>query len=332
MQQQYPPSYISVINHKNKYHIFSYNNFAKRNYDDDYDDDTLSVYDISLLLKNGGIMALQYDERIIKSGIYLVDFDYKYFVKISLQRYVAVIGCMTCGQIIHRYNNPINVANLTVPFFLFCDVYRRFTDYYYYNNNNNNNDEICHPSFQLSKTCYDCISITNGGLFFEKRDNIVVGDDDDMTFWQRDIYSTANDVDVYIKLLDHHDHQYEHKKRESIVTTTTTAIIKKIATNGLSSLFHKCLSDHIIGIYVYNDKGRKKVSILYCISENDDKYHWGVLCIDCNKILSEYLTCVHLDIKNNFRLLSQYLKRFTDEHRAKKNFFGKKKIENEQQQ
>ena len=66
MQQQYPPSYISVINHKNKYHIFSYNNFAKRN----YDDDTLSVYDISLLLKNGGIFGKKSSKKYSLTPIF----------------------------------------------------------------------------------------------------------------------------------------------------------------------------------------------------------------------------------------------------------------------
>ena len=334
MQQQSPPSYVPIIDYNNKYQIFSYNNFthAQKINSNNIDDDTLNVYDVSSLLKTSGIMALQYDERILRSGVYIVDFDDNYFVQISMMMRgnAAVIGCIKCGQIIYRYN-PINVANLTIPFFLFCDIHRRFTDYHENEVKNNDMYEegFCHPLGLFWERCYDCVSISRSGLlllnfnddFYDEKE---INEKEEI-IWQRDIYSMQEDdvyINVYIKqfLLSRRHHHHHYKLRKGEIVITNAEIVKKeiakIVKIGLSCLFHECLSDYIFGISVYDDnQGRKRVSILYCISKGN-KYYWGVLCMDCNAILSQYLTDIDLDIQNNFYLLSRYLKRITDKHRS----------------
>lgn len=210
------------------------------------------------LLKNGGVMALQYDRRIVDSDVYAVDFIGNCFAQVSrpchsIQKITIV--CMHCENVVERHT----LLNDDVyPRLLMCHLLLRRC--------NHNQRGIPRPNFfTLCEACEN----TN---------------EEETAIWSPYYknFNESSSVKIY----------YRSKLPFLCNGITEDLFHSSVLTYGLISVFHRCISKFIIGVHV--DNGR--ASLFYCIPENGTRRrYWGVIYICCGQIRGQYTTTSILD-------------------------------------
>lgn len=233
--------------------------------DQDFDD----LGTLCALLRYGGPLALNHDERVFSAGVWAVDFDRSAFVCMHQPNYGAtdislMVVCMHCRDIFSRDTFIQDRNNNST--FLDSNLLQRHLAAKAGNKRCTNDIGRLHLNRRIFQYCEAC------------------GSDDNQRY-QPKLWSRYNDnANIYYNTseLQYNNDPYDANERMTSIT-----LKHLFHTRGPSALFHRCITKLNITVIRFTNTSSIS-SLLYCLPTGGNKMTIRVLCLLCGLITGQY--------------------------------------------